>query len=444
MKVVLIHPPHENSKDDRLDPPLGLLYIASNLRKSNIDVQVMDLSGQSSAEWKIPYADYYGITVYITSLGVTRKIVNSCKEINPDCKIVVGGAHPSACPNDFPNVDHVVVGYGEVSMQEIIKFTHTNHVVIGKECSNFFEFPAYDLVDIHSYHRRIGGKVSLPYLTSRGCPCHCAFCGLESMHQLLGYKVRFADADVVISHIRRIKEEFGITSINFQDDIFTLKPERLFKILEFLKQENISFRCMGKAGYDRKEVYEKLAECGCEAIAWGIESGSQHILDRMRKKVKVEDNHNVIRWAKECGITSRAFFIIGFPGETEETLEETKQFILEADPDQYFCSTFVPYPLTDVYNHPEKYGVINISDDYSQYYQVSKDGTGGVTMDTKWLSKEQFRELELEFRNWLKENKPFRGEMQNYEREQKRERESQHCHSNDDSILCQHLHSIHY
>lgn len=420
MDIVLIHPPHENSKDDRLDAPLGLLYIASHLRKNKIDVKILDLSDKKQLLWDIPYADYYGITVYITSIQVTKEIIQACKKVNPNCKIIVGGAHPTACPNDFSYVDYVVVGYGEVAAVDIISGKETNHIIIGKEPENYFEFPAYDLIDINSYHRRIGNKVSLPYLTSRGCPCHCAFCGLAQMHKLLDYNVKFTDVDIVIEHLKRIKKDFGVTSINFQDDIFTLKSDRLFKILEFLKSEDISFRCMGKAGYDKKHIYKKLSECGCEAISWGIESGSQHILDRMRKNVKVEDNHNVIKWAKEYGITSRAFFIIGFPGETKETLEETKQFIIESDPDQYFCSTFVPYPLTDVYNNPEKYGIVNISDDYDQFYQVSKDGTGGITTDTKWLSKEQFRELELEFRNWLEENKTMRGELQNYEKKRQK------------------------
>lgn len=817
MNIVLIHPPHVNSTDDRLDPPLGLLYIASNLRKNNIPVQIVDLSNQSKSNWVIPYADYYGITVYITSIQVTQEIIQLCKQINPKCKIIVGGAHPTSCPNDFPYVDHVVIGYGEVATLDILNGKEKDHIIYGKEPDNYFEFPSYDLIDINSYHRKIGNKTSLPYLTSRGCPFHCfpkgvkvivsnginksiekieigdkligfdngklvetevkelfknnsssllkitfednsyikctqdhpffvkekwirakdlnindeiykinfkdkisfqkklynpmkdkenrdkvsntikirikngeiepgfkiawkkhtkeemhikyinsvkwkkmckniskvmstknpmknkntsnkvrislkkkydsgelipyfkkvpkelfhmkyvstkkdwdnwkkrnrtriktdnpmhkphvnnlfkreingiesfllkilkenfpdryeftgysnrigwfypdytstngekklielygcywhkckeccpdpknewwlehhkrriknyekfgykvleiwehelkevdslikkignftynglkikniekieskqevynfrcepyenyfvstnkggnyilshncSFCGLEGMHKLLGYGVKFAEAETVINHIKRIKEEFGITSINFQDDIFTLKPTRLIKILDFLKKENITYRCMGRAGFDKKEIYKLLAESGCEIISWGIESGNQIILDRMKKDVTVEDNYNVIQWSKEYGMISRAFFIIGFPGETKETLEDTKNFIIKSDPSQVFVSSFVPYPGTDVYNNPEKYGIINISKDYEQFYQVSKSGLGGMNTDTKWLSKYEFRELEIEFRNWVKEwmNHKERRGLQDYEKE---------------------------
>lgn len=448
MIVCLLHPPHANSKDDRLDPPLGLLYIASNLRKNNIDVKISDLSNQSKSNWEIPYADYYGITVYITSIQITKEIISICKQINPNCKIIVGGAHPSTCPNDFLYVDHVVVGYGEVAIVNIINGKETDHIIYGKEPDNYFEFPSYDLIDIDSYSRKIGNNPSLPYLTSRGCCFHCSFCGLESMHKLLGYGVKYTDEKTVINHIKRIKEEFGITSINFQDDIFTLKPKRLIKILEFLKKENITFRCMGRAGIDKKETYKLLAESGCNGISWGIESGSQYILDRMKKLVAVEDNYNVIQWAKEYGITARAFFIIGFPGETKETLEETKKFIIEADPDQAFISSFVPYPGTEVYNKSKDYGIINITDDYEQFFQVSADGTGGITTDTKWLTKEEFRKLELEFRNWFTrwmQNKSSTG-LQEYEidlynikkeRLYNNEQENIDSNSNNDNGVCE-------
>jgi radical SAM superfamily enzyme YgiQ (UPF0313 family) len=135
----------------------------------------------------------------------------------------------------------------------------------------------------------------------------------------------------------------------------------------------------------------------------------------MNKQVKVQDNYNVIKWAKKYGITSRAFFIFGFPGETKDTIEETKRFIENSDPDQIFVSSMVPYPATDVGDNPEKYGISNMSKDYNQYYQVSKDGTGGITIDTEWLSKEEFRELELNFREWTKQ-RPMRGFLQDYEK----------------------------
>jgi radical SAM superfamily enzyme YgiQ (UPF0313 family) len=412
----LIHPPHINSTDDRLDPPLGLLYLASHLIKNNIDVTILDLSGKTKIKLNdIPFSDFYGITVYITSEEITKEIIKKCKIKNPNSKIIVGGAYPTSRPNNFSYVDHVVVGYGEVALVNIITKKENNHIIIGKEPEDFFIFPSYNLVDLNSYSRKIFINKSIPYLTSRGCPHKCSFCGLEQIHNSLKYKVRFSKENIVIEHLKRIKSEFGITNINFQDDIFTLNKKRLFTILEGIKKLEIKFRCMGRAGYDTEETYKKLAECGCEQISWGIESGSQYILDRMNKQTDVQDNYNVIKWSKKYGITSRAFFIIGFPGETEKTLEETKQFIINSNPDQFFVSTFVPYPGTKVGDNPEEFGITNIVNDYNQFFQVSKDGTGGITTDTKWLTKYEFRKLEIEFREWIKQ-RSMKGVLQNYER----------------------------
>jgi radical SAM superfamily enzyme YgiQ (UPF0313 family) len=171
---------------------------------------------------------------------------------------------------------------------------------------------------------------------------------------------------------------------------------------------------MGRAGLDNEEVYERLADAGCAQISWGIESGSQYMLDRMNKKCTVDDNLDVIQWAKKYGITSRAFFIFGFPGETIGTIAETKWFIDKADPDQFFVSNFIPYPGTPVWRDPGKFGITKISSDFSQFYQVGKDGTGGLVVETEWLKMDEFRELELEFREWIRKRE-MRGMLQNYE-----------------------------
>lgn len=414
MKVCLIHPPHPNSTDDRLDPPMGLLYIAAYLQQNNIDVEIVDISGMEKEYWgDIPFADFYGITAYISSLYIAEAIATRCKYINPLSKVIVGGAHPSSCPNDFYYADHVVVGQGEVAMLDIVTGKEFKKIVIGTEPQDSFMFPAYHLIDIDSYHRTIDDKPSLPYLTSRGCPFNCVYCGLAKMHRL-GKKVRMASPSVVYNHIKRMKDEFGIDKVNFQDDIFTIDSQRLFTMLDLIASLNIKFRCMGRAGYDTEATYQRLAEAGCVQVAWGIESGSQSMLNRIGKKCTVKDNGDVIRWAKKYGIVSRAFFMIGFPGETQQTIEETKAFIDKSDPDQYFVSNFIPYPGTPVGDNPEEFGITHVYKEYDQFYQVSMDGTGGAVIDTKWLLREEFKELELEFRNWINK-RSMRGSLQKYE-----------------------------
>jgi radical SAM superfamily enzyme YgiQ (UPF0313 family) len=411
LKIVLLHPPHEDSTDDRLDAPLGLLIIASYIQKvHDVEIRINDLSGNyDSSKWDIEPADIYGITVYAPSFFVSKQIISECRRINPKAKIVVGGAHPTALPGQFDDLaDYVVIGEGEEALCKIISGYDKKRV---KEKVFLDAFPAYNLVDLNTYHRKIAGKPSIPYITTRGCPYNCAYCGLHYIHNLIG--VRFTPLEIVQENLHFLKET-GIEAINFEDDIFTLNKERLFAILDTIKELGFPFRCMGRAGLDTEEVYEKLAEAGCAQISWGIESGSQYMLNRMNKKVLVQDNLNVIQWAKKYGINSRAFFIFGFPGETRETIQETKDFIDNADPDQFFVSNFIPYPGSPVWRNPRKFGIIKLSSDFSQFYQVGKDGTGGVTIDTEWLNMEQFRELELEFREWIR-HREMRGMLQDYE-----------------------------
>lgn len=403
MKVCLIHPPHPNATDDRLDPPLGLLHIAAHLEINNIPVEVIDLAGMDT--WEIPYADIYGLTVYAPSVKIAKMVIGDCRKVNPMAKVVVGGAHPSARPIDFPFADYVVRGPGELEMVRIANGPS------GYE--DPFVFPAYHLIDPLSYHRKIAGKHPLPMLTSRGCPYKCTFCGLSFMHKLGGFIQ--AEPELIANHIGRVQHDFGIDRIIFHDDVFTVNRDRLFPMLDLIKPLGIKFRCMGRVGYDTEETYKRLAEAGCVQVAWGIESGSQEILDRMNKGVTVQDNYNVIQWAKEYGISSRTFFIIGFPGETGESLEKTRQFIERSDPDQILASNFIPYPGTPVGDNPGFYGITRMSKDFDQFYQLGKDGTGGMTIDTAWLSKEEMRSLELEFRVWLKLRTP-RGELQDYEK----------------------------
>lgn len=426
MIVELIHPPHYNSTDDRLDPPLGLLILSSYLKNnlSDVEVRVNDLSGISESDWKIGYADLYGITSYVTSIKTVYSIAYKCKEINNNSFIAVGGAHPTAVPEDFDDFpfDFIVRGEGEVALAYIVEILKNefydddifiDKVVSGKSIDDFY-FPDFNSIDLDSYHRKIDGMKSVPLLTTRGCIYKCAFCGLNSMHKF-GTKIRHLRSKQLGLFISNIMKDYGVRAINFQDDMFTLNrilfKEKIDKIGSF----GIKFRCHGRAGYDTEETYKLLSKAGCSTVSWGIESGSQFILDRMNKNVSVEDNYNVISWAKKYGITTRAFFVIGFPGETKDTLEETKRFIEKALPDQYFVSNFVPYPGTEVWKNPSKYGVTYLDTNFDNYYQVSKDGTGGLTIDTEWLSRNEFRKLELDFRDWMKNHIKRRGYLQDYE-----------------------------
>ena len=419
LTIELIHPPHPESIEDRLDAPLGLLYIASTLESEDHNVKINDLSGIPQKKWKIGEADIYGITTYAPSVSISEEIAGLCKKKNKDSKIVVGGAHPTAIPKEMSSIfDIVVIGEGELAFLDIIADFPNNKRYYQRPLErklDLYPDPAYHLVDLSTYKRTIGGKTSLTTLTSRGCPFRCSFCGLDDSHKI----VKKRSPENVVEEIKELKEKYGITRYNFQDDTFTMDKKRLYKMLDLIKPLNIGFRAHGRAGLDKKEDYVKLKEAGCDLIAWGIESGSQEILDKMNKQSTVQNNEDVIKWAKEAGITSRAFFILGFPGETEETIEETKAFIERTDPDQYFVSNFIPYPGTDVWNNPKKYGVTYINENFENYFQIDKTGFGGINIETEFLTKDGFKKLEIDFRDWINKRKR-KGNLLEYEKKLER------------------------
>ncbi|GAH52064.1 unnamed protein product, partial [marine sediment metagenome] len=198
-------------------------------------------------------------------------------------------------------------------------------------------------------------------------------------------------------------------------DTFMVYKKRVYELMEFIGPLDISFRVLGRAGLDTKEDYRRLKDAGCEAIGWGIESGSQEILDKMNKQVTVKQNAEVIEWAQDLGILDRIFIILGFPGETKETLKETKRFIETTNPSQHISSTFQPYPGTQVWNDPKRFGVKKIYTDFSKYIQINGSGLGShCNIDTEWMTREEFEKAQTDFRLWLNARRK-RGPLQKYE-----------------------------
>ena len=150
MKIELIHPPHFNSCNDRLDTPLGLLIIASYIQKVSgsgyPEIRINDLSGNcDTSKWNIKPADIYGFTVYATSFSISKQIINECRKVNPEAKVVVGGAHPTALPGQFDDLaDYVVIGEGEQALYKIISMYNQKKKYV-KEKVLLDVFPAYQL-----------------------------------------------------------------------------------------------------------------------------------------------------------------------------------------------------------------------------------------------------------------------------------------------------------
>ena len=419
--VVLVNPPQLNSLDDRLDPPLGLMYIAGVLEQNGVNVSITDLAGTKREDWHnlIPRADIYGMTIFSASFNTARAIASVIKQTNGNsATIVAGGPHPTTLPNETlanSEFDHVIRGEGEYALLDFVrneeqgvanaKILHAPSIAD----IDALPLPARHLVDMRSYTREVEGKRATSIITSRGCFENCSFC-CKDIH---GTRVRFRSPENVLKEIAGIQSTHNINSFIFYDDIFTLNRRRLTTICDGLKTMDVTFRCNGHAGTNTYEDYVMLREAGCQEIAFGIESGSQYILDRINKRTTVQQNADTILEAKRAGLITKAYLVVGFPGETQETIDATKRFMDDANPDKFTLFQFVPLPGCDVYKHPDKYGVTEMNKDWDQFFNIAGQYKGGSSFRTSELTPERIEYLHDDLLKHLKQ-RGQRGTLQSY------------------------------
>lgn len=419
MKVTLINPPQLNVLDDRQYPPLGLLYLAASLREQGIAVNIVDLASVPPEAWPERINDdagIYGIECFTPSIGHVKTIIGICREKNGGCLTVVGGPHASAVPESAlagTGCDAVFAGEGEAAFVDFVKqYEKTGRfepIVRGAQIKDLdaLPLPARDLVDLDSYTATLYGRKTAGMLTSRGCPYSCAFCDNKGV---FGNGVRYRSVESVAEEIKALRERHGYGSVFIYDDIFAIHKKRLARILPVLKAHDLRFLCDGRVNMISRELVRMLYDGGCVKIAYGIESGSQKVLDLMNKKTTVQQCIDAIKMAKDAGIFVKCYFIFGLPGEDASTVEETKRLIELAEPDQANLYTFVPYPGSAIWRNPERFGITITNRDFENYFMISTDGTGGVNYRIDGLSEDRYFELRDDLMAFIRSRKINRPE----------------------------------
>ncbi len=373
MKVCLVNPPSPFLLDEAVFPPLGLLYLAAAIREHDpifVDVGVGD---------KIPEGyNVYAITCNITQATWVKKNRHLFKGA-----AIVGGPYASTTPEDFSDYDRVVIGEGENVIKSIVECDRIlpHRIQIPPPPINEIKFPARDLIDIHKYKYLLEGRPTTTMVTSRGCPYNCAFCSKGVWE-----RTRLRSAENVIEELQDIKA-LGFSGLMIYDDVFTLNRTRVMTICEELKRLDFKWACFGRADMDIN-LLRIMKNSGCVRISFGIESGSQTILDNVGKRTTVAQNTRVVRLCNELGIDTRAFLIVGLPGESWETIEETKQWLRDAKPTNFGLGIFMPYPGCDIYNHPEKYDIKIHSADLADLWYRGIPGKYNCFVETSKMSRE--------------------------------------------------------
>jgi radical SAM superfamily enzyme YgiQ (UPF0313 family) len=420
MLIDLIRVPDPNCIDDLLDEPLGLLYLGTCLKENGYQVRITNLAGHTTESWKseIKPADLYGIQLYTPTVNIGIEIAHFIKNKFPEKPVICGGAHVSALPEskELYIFDHIVIGEGEKSISFIADAYKDKRPVSRIIKSSFIEdldsipFPDRSLIDMNIFHRKVEGHRCFGIIGSRGCCYKCAFCD----RSLFGEKIRVRSVDNIVSEIKNNIQKYSIRHFEFFDDILFPERNALIKFKNSVKDLNIIYRCNCRADMLTEERCKLLYESGCRTLCFGIESGSQKILNAMRKNITVEKNLKAIKMAQKYNLIVIGYFILGFPGETKQTIQESVDFINVSDIDQAQFYTFIPLPGCEVYRYPENFGVKTISNDFSQYYLITgNDGRGGMAMDTETLSSEDLQNELKSIRKFLK-GRCSKGHVQDY------------------------------
>jgi len=385
-------------------PPLGLSFVAGALEKAGFEVQVLDnyMLKKPISEVQELVRNLKPEIVGITCGSATfRRVVETSKAIKetlPACQIVVGGWHASYEPDsiiELPDVDYVVMGEGEHAMVQLanslirgrgeavpfiagLGYKKDGQVVKNKPeyIKNLDDvpFPARHLLPMHLYDRTIEFLSVKPADTMsivRGCPFNCAFCETK---KLWGNTCRTFSASRVVDEIQYLQNKFGSRGVYFINDNFTIKKDVTMEICDIIKQRNIDFRwaCDTRPDLINLELLQKMHSAGCETIWFGVESGSPRVLERLNKKITLEQVQDAVKMCRKAEIQVACSFIMGVPGETVADMEQSLQFALKLDPDWCRFNIYVAYPDSVLYEEVKNKHLYDREDDFLLYVKTDE------------------------------------------------------------------------
>jgi anaerobic magnesium-protoporphyrin IX monomethyl ester cyclase len=229
--------------------------------------------------------------------------------------------------------------------------------------------PAYHLLRMNAYHPPEGLYRRLPainIITARGCPNLCTYC---ATHTIWGGKLKFRSVDNIIDEIRYLVDRFGIKEISISDDTFTLSKSRIIEFCEKIMIHGIdlTWTCNSRVENIDEEALRWMKKAGCHHICYGVESADPQILKNINKNIMLDKAKAVIQITKKVGITCRASFMFGNPGETRETMRKTLDFVINANPDFAVFNVTTPYPGTPMYAWAKKNGYL-MDEDWDTFH----------------------------------------------------------------------------
>lgn len=395
-KILLVHPlgyssdsaEQDISRKANIMPPLGLAGIAAYLETKNISVTIIDcyahpasLSGiKDVLNDKRPF--WIGLSCTTSSFLDGVKIAGFAKSILPSIRSIFGGAHVSALKEKivlhYSDVDYVIVGEGEESLYQLIinggdkpedidgmvfrnssgdpQFTGYRKKLLELDT---LPFPAYEKLAGYPdlYKLPIFNYPRIPNtscISSRGCPYSCSYCDRSVFRR----SFRYNSAVYLYEHLRYVKERFGIRHINFYDDQFTFNRERVkdFCCLMINRSSGMTFNCAARAEHIDFDLLCLMKKAGCWMISLGIETGDENLLAQHRQNANLDMLAEKIRLIKKAGIRVKGLLMMGLPGESEQSIKKSMNYVFSLPIDDINLAKFTPFPGSPLYRNIHNLG----------------------------------------------------------------------------------------
>lgn len=382
--ICLITPPSVFLMDERVFLTLGILRVAACLEQAGHKVEMLDLSGIQNFEQAVTDhasrsdAVIFGLTATTPQMPAATKIAHAIRSVRPDARLILGGPHITlvnaalkrerklgligratrAYEKLSDMFDVLVAGDGEEAIfiaisKDTPKLIDADdpksQMFLTNERLNELPWPARHLIDVDSYHYSIDGERALSLIAQLGCPFACGFCGGRESPMLR--RIRTRSTENVVAEIEHMHKTYGAKGFMCYDDELNVNPqmvELMTAIADLQKTLGVEFRLRGfiKSQLFTDQQAEAMFRAGFRWMLVGFESGSERILENINKKATRDENTRCMQIAKRHGLKVKALMSIGHPGESEETVRATRDWLLEVQPDDFDCTVISTYPGT--------------------------------------------------------------------------------------------------
>jgi radical SAM superfamily enzyme YgiQ (UPF0313 family) len=376
-------------ENDKIYPPLANLYLQGAIKRDNPDVKVTvkDDYDLNDIDWMKEF-DGIGVSVMTPQRAEADKLLKAIRS-KFKMPVFVGGPHAKHYDMRGQGWSTVVTDDGFRAIDHIVNNNAPEVITDKIPMRDYFKYvskPARLENEglLRGYRYTLEGIVGTTMLTAQGCSEQCTFCE-DALSQ-----VRFTPFEQIKQELDDIKN-LGYGAVYVFDDIFALSKKNSQPVAEEMKKRGLIYRCNGQARLMNDEFMGMLEATGCREIAFGAETGSQKILDNVRKRTTVAQNYQFVRLARKYDIPVKAFIMLGLPGETEETIQETENFIKNSGIKDFQLAIYYPYKGTqirDALDRGDKSQDIHfLGEGLGAYGQ--KGGYGDSVVETRELSSLQ-------------------------------------------------------